>query len=103
MKSSRSMEGSEVFQLTNTQTPMDGITNISNIVSANQDEEVWVELQYYRDRKHLEEVTAKFRNDENMYDSINSLWIYLVLDPASSWESSTASSSRYQNANNSLF
>jgi hypothetical protein len=34
------MEGSEVFQLTNIQTPMDGITNIANIVSANQDEEV---------------------------------------------------------------
>jgi uncharacterized protein YbaA (DUF1428 family) len=57
---------SEVFQLTNTEAPMDGITNIANIVSANQDEEVWVELQYYRDRKHLEEVTAKFGNDENM-------------------------------------
>jgi hypothetical protein len=25
-----------------------------------------VELQYYRDRKHLEEVIAKFGNDENM-------------------------------------
>jgi uncharacterized protein YbaA (DUF1428 family) len=57
---------SEVFQLTNTEAPMDDITNIAKTVSANQDEEVWVELQYYRDRKHLEEVTAKFGNDENM-------------------------------------
>jgi uncharacterized protein YbaA (DUF1428 family) len=57
---------SEVFQLTNTEAPMEGITNIAKIVSANQDEEVWMELQYYRDRKHLEEVTAKFGNDENM-------------------------------------
>jgi uncharacterized protein YbaA (DUF1428 family) len=57
---------SEVFQLTNTEAPMEGITNIAKTVSANQDEEVWVELQYYRDRKHLEEVTAKFGNDENM-------------------------------------
>ena len=57
---------SEVFQLTNTEAPMDGITNIAKTVSANQDEEVWMELQYYRDRKHLEEVTAKFGNDENM-------------------------------------
>ncbi len=57
---------SEVFQLTNTEAPMEGITNIAKTVSANQDEEVWMELQYYRDCKHLEEVTAKFGNDENM-------------------------------------
>ena len=44
----------------------DGLTNIANTVSASQDEEVWVVLQYYRDRKHLDEVRAKCGNDENM-------------------------------------
>ena len=34
----------EVFQLANTNVPMEGITNIANTISANQDEEVWVEL-----------------------------------------------------------
>jgi Protein of unknown function (DUF1428) len=43
-----------------------GVTNIFNTVSASQDEEVWLELQYYRDRKHLDEVRAKCGNDENM-------------------------------------
>jgi Protein of unknown function (DUF1428) len=41
-----------IFQLTNTEAPMEGITNIAKTVSANQDEE--------------DEVDAKMRNDENM-------------------------------------
>jgi uncharacterized protein YbaA (DUF1428 family) len=57
---------SEVFQLTNTEAPMEGITNIAKTVSANQDEEVWMELIFYRDRKHRDEVGAKMQNDENM-------------------------------------
>lgn len=58
---------SELFQLNNTKTYDDmGLTNIANTVSASQDEEVWVELQYYRDRKHLDEVRAKCGDDENM-------------------------------------
>lgn len=45
---------------------MEGITNIAKTVSANQDDEVWVELIFYGDRKHRDEVDAKMRNDENM-------------------------------------
>jgi uncharacterized protein YbaA (DUF1428 family) len=33
---------------------------------ANQDEEVWLELIFYRVRKHRDEVDAKMRNDESM-------------------------------------
>jgi hypothetical protein len=33
-----------IFQLTNTEAPMEGITNIAKTVSANLDEEVWLEL-----------------------------------------------------------
>jgi uncharacterized protein YbaA (DUF1428 family) len=56
-----------VFQLNNTEAPMDGITNIAKTVWANQDEEeVWMELIFYRDRKHRDEVGAKMQNDENM-------------------------------------
>jgi uncharacterized protein YbaA (DUF1428 family) len=58
----------EVFQLNNTKTYEDmGLTNIVNTVSANnqEDEEVWVELQYYRDRKHQDEVIAKMGKDES--------------------------------------
>ena len=55
-----------VFQLNNTEAPMEGITNISKTVSAIQDEEVWMELIFYRDRKHKDEVGAKMRNDERI-------------------------------------
>ena len=44
-----------VFQLNNTEAPMEGITNIAKTVSANQDEEVWMELIFYRDRKYRDE------------------------------------------------
>ena len=40
--------------------------NISKTVSADQDDEVWMEIQSYRDRKHLEDVGAKMMNDKNM-------------------------------------
>jgi uncharacterized protein YbaA (DUF1428 family) len=33
-----------IFQLNNTEAPMDGITNVTKTVSANQDDEVWMEL-----------------------------------------------------------
>ena len=55
-----------VFQLGNTEAPMEGITNIAKAVSATQDEEVWLELIFYRDHKHKDEVSAKMRNDERM-------------------------------------
>ena len=49
---------------------MEDITNIAKTVSANQDEKVWMELIFYRDRKHKEEVATKIQNDER----IGSLW-----------------------------
>jgi uncharacterized protein YbaA (DUF1428 family) len=55
-----------VFQLSSTEAPMEGMSNIAKIVSATQDEEVWLELLFYRDRKHKDEVGAKMRNDERM-------------------------------------
>jgi uncharacterized protein YbaA (DUF1428 family) len=55
-----------VFQLNNTEAPMEGITNIAKTVSATQEEEVWLELLFYRDHKHKDEVGAKMRNDERM-------------------------------------
>jgi uncharacterized protein YbaA (DUF1428 family) len=58
---------SEVFQLDNTDSYEDmGLTNIAKIVSANPGEEVWVEIQFYRDRRHMDDVRTKCRSDENM-------------------------------------
>jgi uncharacterized protein YbaA (DUF1428 family) len=55
-----------VFQLNKTEAPMEGITNIAKTVLATQDEEVWLELMFYRDRKHREEVRTKMQNDERL-------------------------------------
>jgi uncharacterized protein YbaA (DUF1428 family) len=45
---------------------MEGITNIAKTVSADQDEDVWLQLIFYRDRKQRDEVRAKMGNDESM-------------------------------------
>jgi uncharacterized protein YbaA (DUF1428 family) len=55
-----------VFQLNNTEVSMEGITNIAKTVSANNYEEVWLELIFYRDRKHRDEAEAKMNNDARM-------------------------------------
>ena len=55
-----------VLQLNNTEAPMEGVTNMAKTLSASQDEDVWSELIFYRDRKHREEVDSKMRNDESM-------------------------------------
>ena len=41
----------DAFKLSNTDVPMKGFANISSIISANKDEEVWIESIYYRDRQ----------------------------------------------------
>jgi uncharacterized protein YbaA (DUF1428 family) len=55
-----------IFQLNNTESPMEGITNIAKTLSAKQDDEVWMELIFYRDHRHRDEVGAKMQNDESM-------------------------------------
>jgi uncharacterized protein YbaA (DUF1428 family) len=55
----------EIFQLTNTDT-YDGCTNIFNTVSANQDEEIWIELQSHKDLKRMDEITSEIMEDESM-------------------------------------
>ena len=55
----------EIFQLSRTDN-MEGFTNISQTVSANpNEEEVWVELLSYRDKKHKDEVMKKMKDDKN--------------------------------------
>ena len=54
----------EAFKLSNTDVPMEGFANIASIVSANQDEEVWIESIYYRERQHRKEVMTTMEKDE---------------------------------------
>jgi uncharacterized protein YbaA (DUF1428 family) len=56
----------DAFKLSNTSVPMEGFENIASIISANQEEEVWIESIYYRDRQHMNEVMAKMEKDERM-------------------------------------
>lgn len=55
----------ESFVLGSTET-YEGFTNIANIVSASRDEEVWVHLNFYKDRKHRDDVMVRIGNDETM-------------------------------------
>ena len=42
-----------------------GITNIAKTIAAKQDEEVWLELQFYRDQKNLDDLVAEVQKNEN--------------------------------------
>jgi uncharacterized protein YbaA (DUF1428 family) len=55
----------ESFVLGSTGT-YEGFTNIANIVFATRDEEIWLHLNFYRDRKHRDDVMARIENDETM-------------------------------------
>lgn len=55
----------EIFQLSSTENMMDWV-NISKTMSANQDEEIWVEQVYYRDSKQRDEYMVMCGKDENM-------------------------------------
>lgn len=52
------------FRLDSTETS-EGFTSIASVVSANQDEEVWLDLEFYRDRKHMDDVITKIESDES--------------------------------------
>jgi uncharacterized protein YbaA (DUF1428 family) len=59
------LEGNSKLSEQNEVAEKMGFTNIAKAVSANKDEEVWLELQFYKDKKHLDDVSAKMQNDEN--------------------------------------
>jgi uncharacterized protein YbaA (DUF1428 family) len=69
---------SEFFYLSSTETVMDFV-NIAETVSANQDEEVWVEIQSYRDRKHRDEVMANMEKDKNC-ESLYQQYLSLITE-----------------------
>ena len=56
---------------------MEGITNIAKTVSENQDEDVWLQLTFYKDRKQRDEIRAKMGNDESM-GPINKQFMELI-------------------------
>lgn len=55
----------EFFQLSNSET-IEGLESIAKTLSIDEDEEeVWVELNYFRDRKHFDDTFTKMLQDES--------------------------------------
>lgn len=52
------------FQLENTETS-EGFTNAADAVSVNQNEEVWLDLEFTADHKHRGDVDTKIQSDES--------------------------------------
>ena len=81
----------EVFQLNNTDVPLGGFASIADIISAEKDEEVWLELLHFRDRKHMKKVIAKMEKDERCERSYKQSLDLLSPGQSSYWENLTAS------------
>jgi uncharacterized protein YbaA (DUF1428 family) len=55
----------EYYQFSDSET-MEGMESIAKTLSAANDEDIWIELQYFRDRKHYEDVYAKMMQDNSL-------------------------------------
>ena len=83
----------EIYHLSNSKDPETegmGFTNISKTVSAREDEEVWLELQFYKDSKHHDEVAEKMKSDKSAMELGKSSRKLLHQDHA--WKASSTSS-----------
>lgn len=53
----------EVFSLTSRENMMEFV-NLSKTISASEDEEVWLEIQSYRDADHVKEFIESMKSDK---------------------------------------
>ncbi len=51
------------YRLNSRENMMDFV-NVSKTISANDEEDVWLEIQFYRDAKHVEEVMKAMEGDK---------------------------------------
>ena len=51
------------YRLNSRENMMDFV-NVSKTISANDDEDVWLEIQFYKDAKHVEEVMKAMEGDK---------------------------------------
>ena len=63
------------FQLNNTEAPMEGITTIAKTVSVKQDEDVWLQLTFYRDRKSVMRSAQRWETMKVWAQLTSSSWI----------------------------
>jgi uncharacterized protein YbaA (DUF1428 family) len=52
------------FQLGSTAVP-EGFVGMATVLSADQDEEVWLDFESYADHKQMDDVISKLMNDES--------------------------------------
>lgn len=57
--------GLEYYRL-GTSSPMEGCEDISKTLAAGDEEDVWMEIQQYRDRRHCEDTFAKMMKDKDL-------------------------------------
>jgi uncharacterized protein YbaA (DUF1428 family) len=55
----------EVFIIHNRENMMDFV-NLAKTISANDDEEVWLEIQSYKNSQHVKEFIDKMKDDKSM-------------------------------------
>ena len=55
----------EVFSLDNRENIMEFV-NLSKTISASEEEEVWLEIQSYRDAEHVKEFSESMEGDKSM-------------------------------------
>ncbi|HEU5120451.1 MAG TPA: hypothetical protein VFT71_05650 [Candidatus Nitrosocosmicus sp.] len=55
----------EVFSLTNREDIMEFV-NLSKIISASEEEEVWLEIQSYRDNEHVKQFSKSMEGDKSI-------------------------------------
>ncbi len=67
---------SEFFQMTQHET-VRGFTNLAETVSVGPEEEVWVEIEHYRDREHRDQIFAAIRQEMPMLELFGQ-WYGLV-------------------------
>ena len=44
---------------------MEGLDSIAKVLPISEGEELWVELNYYKDQKHYDAIVAKLMKDES--------------------------------------
>ena len=79
-----------VYSLSAREDMMDFV-NLSKTISANDDEDVWLEIQFYRDTDHVQEVMKALEGDKRaneLYDESMKLItpVPIVFGDFSKWE-----------------
>ena len=57
--------GIEYYQFTSSEA-MEGMQSIANTLSVGDDEEIWMELQYFRDMEHRKNTYSKMMQDKEL-------------------------------------